>query len=371
MWTYGNPVKIQFGAGSFANLPSAIGRRRYAVVTYPEAAFAHLVAGLAESGGDPLLLIDDVAPNPDDALLDRQSARFGELDKPVELIVAIGGGSVLDSAKVFATAAGDFGRVRRYLERREEDADTLSAIPIIAVPTTAGTGSEVTCWATVWDAAAGKKYSLARPDLYAETAIVDPALMLGKPRALTISTGLDALSHALESIWNVNANPVSAHLAVGAARAIIECLPPLIDELRNIDLRTRVAQAALFAGLAFSNTKTAIAHNLSYPITLGYGVPHGIACSFTLPAVLESVAGITGFRGAALHAIFGDDLAAAAKSLKDFLSDLGIAVRVEEYGVPIEAWDQIVDAAFAGERGRNFVGDKPRFRAAAKSLALV
>ena len=370
MWTHANPVKIQFGAGRFANLPSAIGRRRYAVVTHPEAAFTHLVAGLAESAGDPLLLIDDVAPNPDHALLRERCARFADLDKPVELIVAIGGGSVLDSTKVFAAAAGDFGRVRRYLDRKE-GAGALSAIPIIAVPTTAGTGSEVTCWATVWDAGAGKQYSLARPALYAETAIVDPALMLGKPRALTISTGLDALSHALESIWNVNANPVSAHLAVAAAREILECLPPLLDELRNIDLRTRVAQAALFAGLAFSNTKTALAHNLSYPLTLGYGVPHGIACSFTLPVVLESVAGIAGFRGAALHAIFGDDLAAASKSLKDFLSNLGVAVRVEEFGVPIEEWDRIVDAAFVGERGRNFVGEKPRFHAAAKSLELV
>ena len=370
MWAYANPVKFQFGAGSFANLPSAIGRRRYAVVTYPEGAFAHLVAGLAESAGDPLLLIDDVAPNPDYALLREQSARFADLDQPVELIVAIGGGSVLDSAKVFSAAAGDFGKVQRYLER-QQGSDNLSAIPVIAVPTTAGTGSEVTCWATVWDASAGKKYSLAQPDLYAETAIVDPALMLGKPRALTISTGLDALSHALESIWNVNASPVSAHLAVWAAREILECLPPLLDELRNVDLRTRVAQAALFAGLAFSNTKTALAHNLSYPITLGYGVPHGIACSFTLPVILESVAGIAGFRGAALHAIFGDDLATASKSLKDFLSNLGLAVRVEEFGVPIEEWDQIVDAAFVGERGRNFVGEKPRFHAAAKSLELV
>ncbi len=370
MWTYANPVRIRFGVGSFANLPSAIGRRRYAVVTYPEEAIAHLVAGLAEAAGKPLLLIDDVAPNPDYALLHEQCARFGDLDKSVELIVAIGGGSVLDSAKVFAAAAGDFGKVRLYLESKEA-ADALSAIPIIAVPTTAGTGSEVTCWATVWDAGAGKKYSLARPDLYAETAIVDPALMLGKPRALTISTGLDALSHALESIWNVNANPVSARLAVAAASEILECLPPLIDKLRNVDLRTRVAQAALFAGLAFSNTKTALAHNLSYPITLGYGVPHGIACSFTLPVVLESVAGIAGFRGAALRAIFGDDLATAAKSLKDFLSNLGVAVRVEELGVPIEEWDQIVDAAFVGERGRNFVGEKSRFHAAAKSLELV
>ncbi|MHA1572030.1 MAG: iron-containing alcohol dehydrogenase PsrA [Alphaproteobacteria bacterium] len=370
MWTYANPVRIQFGVGGFANLPSAIGGRRHAVVTYPDAPFSQLVSDLAEAAGKSLLLIDDVVPNPDYALLQEQCARFGDLHESIELIVAIGGGSVLDSAKVFAAAAGDFGRVRRHLESQGAT-DTLSTIPIIAVPTTAGTGSEVTCWATVWDLGVGKKHSLALAGLYAETAIIDPALMLGKPRALTISTGLDALSHALESIWNVNANPVSTRFAVAAASGILENLPALVDELQNVDLRATVAQAALFAGLAFSNTKTALAHNLSYPITLGYGVPHGIACSFTLPVVLASVAGIGGFRGAALHEIFGDDLAAAAKSLKDLLSNLGVAQRVDELGVPVEEWHRIVDAAFVGERGRNFVGEKSRFHAAAKSLALV
>lgn len=370
MWTYANPVKIQFGAGGFATVPSAIGRRRYAVVTYPDAMFGDLVAGLAEAAGDPLLVIDDVAPNPDYALLRAQSARFAGLRKSVEVIVAVGGGSVIDSAKVFAAADGDFGIVQRYLERNEGGGE-LSAVPIIAVPTTAGTGSEVTCWATVWDEDAGRKFSLARPGLYPEAAIVDPVLMLGKPRGLTVSTGLDALSHALESIWNVNANPVSACFAVAAARAILDCLPIVVDNPKNIDLRARVAEAALFAGLAISNTKTALAHNLSYPITLAYGVPHGIACSFTLPVILSSVAGIGGFREASLRAIFGDDLAAAAKAFRQFLADLGVPVRLDEHGVPIEQWPEIVDAAFAGERGRNFVGEKQRFHAAVQSLDLI
>lgn len=369
MWTYTNPVKIRFGAGSFQALASAIEGRRYAIVTYPDEGFRRLVAGLAENAGDPALVIDDVAPNPDLELLGSQCGRFAELDRPVELIVAVGGGSVLDSAKVFALAAGDFDRVRTCLEAGQPC--TSEVIAMIAVPTTAGTGSEVTCWATVWDNAAGKKYSLSRPALYAETAIVDPELMIGKPRALTVSTGLDALSHALESIWNVNANPVSARFAVAAAREILDCLPRLIEDLANLDLRTRMAEAALFAGLAFSNTKTAIAHNLSYPITLDYDVPHGIACSFTLPVVLESVADLTGFRGSALRAIHGEDLSAGARSLKSWMVSLGVATGVEEIGIAIERWDDIVTAAFAGERGRNFVGDKTSFGAAAKSLELV
>lgn len=369
MWTYSNPVKIDFGPGSFAHLPGAIGQRRYAVVTYAEEPFSGLVGKLARTAGEPHFVIDDVAPNPDNVLLREQSARFADLDQPPELIVAIGGGSVLDSAKVYSAAAGDFGKVQRYLER-QEGGDDLSTIPIIAVPTTAGTGSEVTCWATVWDERAGRKFSLALPDLYPEKAVIDPTLTLGKPRLLTLSTGLDTLSHALESIWNVSANPVSTGFAVEAAREVLECLPRLLEDLGNIRFRTRLAKASLFAGLAFSNTKTAIAHNLSYPMTLSYGVPHGIACSFTLPAVLMSVSGIGGTRGAALQSIFGDDLAVGAKSLRGFLSNLGVAVRVEEYGVTDEKWDEIVDAAFVGERGRNFVGKQSRFQAAARSLGL-
>ncbi len=370
MWTYANPVKITFGAGAFAQVPAAIAGRRHAVVTYPEPPFADLAARLATAAGDPVLTVADVAPNPDFETLRAQVVRFSELSAPPEAIVAIGGGSVIDSAKVFAAAAGDFGRVQRYLEHKE-GGDALPAVPIIAVSTTAGTGSEVTCWATVWDTRAGKKYSLARPNLYPEAAIVDPDLTLGKPHRLTVSTGLDALSHALESLWNVNANPISARFAVDAAREILECLPALAGDLNNHDLRTRLAKAALLAGLAFSNTKTALAHNLSYPLTLRYGVEHGIACSVTLPAILRSVAGIGGFREAALQSIFGADLPTAAEALRRFLCDLDLPVQLAVYGVSAKDWEDIVDAGFAGERGRNFLGERQRFDAAARHLELV
>ena len=146
--------------------------------------------------------------------------------------MALGGGSVIDTAKVLAAARGGFPPVLRYLQTGA-GAEALSATPIIAVPTTAGTGSEVTSWATVWDTQSGKKYSLSRPNLYPKHAVVDPALMLGKPRQLTISTGLDALSHALESLWNVNVNPISAHHAVVAAREILVVLPQLVKDLQE------------------------------------------------------------------------------------------------------------------------------------------
>ncbi|MGH6755177.1 MAG: iron-containing alcohol dehydrogenase, partial [Bradyrhizobium sp.] len=200
VWKYGNPVQIEFGVDSFNKLSELIGGRRYALVTYGEPLFDGLASRLSKTAGTPDLVISDVAPNPDYRLLAKQTARFAALERQPEVIIALGGGSVIDSAKVFAAAGGDFGKIRTFLES-QQGAAQLSAIPIIAVPTTAGTGSEVTCWGTVWDEANGKKYSLAWPNLYPTHAVVDPRLMLGKPLLLTISTGLDALSHALESLW--------------------------------------------------------------------------------------------------------------------------------------------------------------------------
>ena len=364
MWSYFNPVRIEFGAGQFAALPTLIGERSYAVVTYPDIPFKDLTQNLIDAAGEPVLIVDDIAPNPDFKLLGDQCDRFtGTVVNP-DVIVALGGGSVIDSAKVFAAANGDFRRVRRFL-MSNDGADDLGDIPIIAVPTTAGTGSEVTCWATVWDEKEARKFSLARPSLYPEVAVIDPALMLGKPYYLTLATGLDTLSHALESIWNVNANPLSARYAVTAARIVLRDLAELLSDLENIKLRSNIAEASLCAGLAFSNTRTAIAHNLSYSITLGWGVQHGIACSFTLPAILQSVIGMGGFREASLKEIFGPDLEQGAAELTSFMKRLGVGHRFADYGIPAKRYTTIIDEAFAGERGKNFIGSKENFLRAA------
>jgi phosphonate metabolism-associated iron-containing alcohol dehydrogenase len=358
-WKYTNPVQIEFGVDGFDRLAALIGTRAHALVSYGEPVFQQLERRLAEAAGVPVLAIRDVAPNPDYRLLARQTARFAELQKQPDVIVAVGGGSVIDSAKVFAAAGGDFARVKTYLET-QQGAERLAAIPIIAVPTTAGTGSEVTCWGTVWDEANGKKYSLAGPSLYPTHAVIDPRLMLGKPQLLTISTGLDALSHALESLWNVNNNPVSANHAIAAARSILDVLPPLVRDLGNLELRSRMAMAALFAGLAFSNTKTAIAHSLSYPITLHHGVQHGIACSFSLPMVLRSVRGAGGLCEDSLKQVFGDDLAKGADDLEDFLGMLGISCNPAAYEIDRQEWRALIADSLEGERGRNFLGSRER-----------
>ena len=359
MWTFANPVKITFGNGTLGQLGDMVGGRRYCLVTYDEPYFATLTERISEIVGSPAVVINNITPNPNFHGLSDSCTRFGEASTTPDVIVALGGGSVLDAAKVLAVANGDFTRVRRYLERNA-GADELGAVPFIAIPTTAGTGSEVTSWASVWDTDAGKKYSLALSSLYAEHAVVDPELMLGLPRDLTVSTGLDALSHSLESIWNRNSNPISRHFAVLAAREMLGTLHELAKNLDHIDLRARAARAALFAGLAFSNTKTALAHSLSYPITLRHNLPHGIACSFSLPMVMRSVIGMDRECDAALRQIFGPDLSTGADRLAEFLTSLGVSVTVADYGVEEAELRVLIEQALIGERGRNFIGPRQR-----------
>jgi len=355
MWRFANPVKIVFGAGSAKALADQIAGRRWALVTYGMPMFHDIAAGIARVAGAPVVTITNIVTNPDVRDLGQSCALFGAAAARPEVIVALGGGSIIDAAKVISASAGDFPRVLRALIKGEA-LDPSTFTPIIAVPSTAGTGSEVTSWATVWHEQQGKKFSLAHAALYPEAAIVDPEIALGAPRGLTLATGLDALSHALESIWNVSANPVSSSFAVQAAREIMEVLPQLVDDLGNIDLRSRQASAALMAGLAFSNTKTALAHNISYDITLRHGTIHGIACSFSLPAVMRWSIGHNAACDANLRRIFGADLDAGIARLTAFLEGLGVSTDPASYGVGKSEWPVLVMKASQGERGRNFIG---------------
>ena len=359
MWTFENPVNICFGNGAFDSVGDIINGRSFSLVTYDEPYFDALTSRLIASAGQPASIINNITPNPDFNTLTETCRQYADSASDDMVIVALGGGSVIDAAKVLAASNNGFASVREYLETGEGKS-RLGCYPIIAIPTTAGTGSEVTKWATVWDTESQKKYSLSLQTLYPTHAIVDPELMLELPKELTISTGLDALSHALESIWNRNSNPVSANHAVFAATEVMLALPSLIDDLQNIELRSRVARASLFAGLAFSNTRTALAHSVSYPITLKYRVPHGLACSFSLPMVLASVIGEDDDCDASLRRIFGDDLEQAVTDLEQFINGLDVSTRASSYGVQSEEWKSLLTSALAGERGLNFIGTHER-----------
>ncbi len=357
MWIYHNPVSVHAGINILSRLSAVVANRRALLITFPEAAALGIEQLVTSLIGDRLVGIENaVQPNPDVSWLATMYERIWQRHADVECIIAIGGGSVIDCAKVMLTPtpSDKFDELLAHLR----DGSPLSgngAKALIAIPTTAGTGSEVTPWATVWDAAAGKKYSLHCPWTWPQTAMVDPKLMLTVPAATTLASGLDALSHALEAIWNVNRNPVSSSLAFGAAREIFATLPTLMTRLGDLNLRERMASAALQAGLAFSNTKTALAHSLSYDITLMHGVTHGIACSFSLPYVMQLAFGKDERVDALLLQIFDTtDVDAAVVRLRAFLESLGVSTDPASYGVDGDL-NGLVQRALQGPRGRNFI----------------
>ncbi|MEX6725471.1 iron-containing alcohol dehydrogenase PsrA [Parapedomonas caeni] len=357
-WTFHNPVKIHFGKDAFREISALTRARPYVLVTHPDAAMKPWIEALRASCGAPLLTIDGIEPNPTLDMLARITAQLADSGVSPEMFVALGGGSVIDSTKFLAASGGRFHDLLQAIETGAPLSE--QSLPFVAIPTTAGTGSDLTKWATIWDTVGGRKLSLEREDIYAEATIIDPMLTTSLPWPVTLASGLDALSHALESIWNIHASPITRDFAIRATTDIMNALPRLRDNLSDMGARSQLARGALRAGLAFSNTRTAVAHNISYPITLHHGVPHGIACSFCLPDVMIAAIGVDSDCDAALEEIFGD-LGDAPFWLRAFLTGLGVPATPHALDIPRDSWRRYVEAAFAGPRGRNFIGSADRF----------
>lgn len=357
-WHFHNPVRINFGLNALDDLATLLDGRSYALVTYPDAAFELLQKRVTELAGPALVIIDSIEPNPSVSMLRKVCDQLRALPRLPDVIVALGGGSVIDTAKVLAAGHGQLDTMLAGMA--DSQIPTERALPIIAIPTTSGTGSEVTSWATVWDPDNDRKLSLSRDDLYPEAVIVDPYLVAGLPWQTTVSSGLDALSHALESLWNIHASPVTRSFAVQAAREIMAGLTRLKISLDDMEARSLMALGSLRAGLAFSNTRTALAHSISYPITLAHGIAHGMACSFCLPEVMHAAIGVDADCDAALADIFGD-LATGPARLRAFLDSLDVPAHPDDFGIAPSQWRHIVEQAFDGDRGRNFIGSLSRF----------
>ena len=284
-----NPVDVRLGRGCVDEISGLIGTRSFAVVTTPGMVHRPMWRQLeARLPGTPLG-IATVGPNPTFECIE---ACHAVTDPGAELIVAVGGGSAIDTAKCVAwlPAAAPPGTLRAMLA--EGAARPEAAIrPVIAVPTTAGTGSEVTSWATVWESGTGRKFSVSAAELYPQAALVDPSMLDSLRFEQSLPPALDALSHACEAVWNRRANPVADSLAEIAIRELAGILSASFEtSFAEPTVRERLQAASLLAGLAFSSTRTALAHSISYPVTGLWGVPHGLACSTTLPEVLQEAA---------------------------------------------------------------------------------
>ena len=288
-WNYLSPSKIVFGQNSFQTLKKITLSQNISksilLVTgksnMKKYGFVDQVYKMLYNWS--VYHFDAVSPDPTPDII-HEGMKFIQSRK-IELVIAMGGGSVLDVGKVLATLLNNKGSLSEYLEgsRNIENA----GVPIIGIPTTAGTASEVTCWATIWNKEKKKKYSLAHQWMFPDYALVDPALTVNMPPHLTAVTGMDALTHAIEAAWSRNAQPISDVFALRAIKLNRQNLKRAYDTPEDIEARSNMALASLLAGLAFNNTKTAACHSLSYPMTSNFGIPHGLAVSITIKEVIK------------------------------------------------------------------------------------
>lgn len=286
-FSFGNPTRIIFGAGKIAELGSIVVGQRICLVTSAGFTRRGLTQRLRNALGDRLVhVVDTIDPNPD---LDRLDAIIRDVRAAgPDVILGLGGGSAMDSGKVIAKAvSAPEGWTLALHFRDGQPVHKNAPLPCYVVPTTSGTGAEVTPFATVWDETTNTKYSLANADMFPVAAILDPELTVDMPREVTLATGLDAISQALESVWNRSCNAITFGWAISSLRLSLNALITAGNRPDDLQSRSDMAQASLLAGLCISHTRTALAHSMSYPITAHYGLPHGFACSFTLPALFD------------------------------------------------------------------------------------
>lgn len=349
MWRYANPVAIHWGDDWAPLLRSLLPPGQGLLISYPQFPAA-AAAGPLE--GVPSFSAIETNPTPE------QMQQAIDAARPLrpQWILAVGGGSVLDTAKVvrLALASGRFA-VRELLQPLSANVGAARPL-LIAAPTTHGTGAELTMWATVWDKEGGRKLSLSHPGNFPDMAAYCPPLTYGLPLPVSIATTLDALAHALESLWNRNGNPVSDELAAAAVGLIFANLELLADPVPPA-ARAELLRASMFAGLAFANTRTAAAHSISYPLTLRLGIPHGIACAMTLPALWRINAPRMPEKAARLRRLLGNEDMSAVLERKLHIAAASVPFTLSAYGAGPADLEALARESFSKGRMENNLVD--------------
>ncbi|MED3690798.1 iron-containing alcohol dehydrogenase [Peribacillus butanolivorans] len=224
-----------------------------------------------------------VDSEPTDQYVEASLELFGK--ESCDLIISLGGGSCIDTGKAIAVLATNGGYIGEYMGGRKI-ADK-AAIPHIAIPTTAGTGSEATDATVITNTDDDVKMMIKQPNFMPLVAIVDPLLTVSSPPHITAATGVDALSHAVEAYLSKRSHPMTDTMALSAMRLIVENIENAYDDGDNIDAREKMSLGALQAGIAFSNSSVCLVHGMSRPIGALFHVPHGYSNAMLLPAVLE------------------------------------------------------------------------------------
>jgi alcohol dehydrogenase len=285
---YTPQTRFIFGPGSvnrIGDLVTELGARKVLLVTDPgveEAGHPARVQELLHAGGLEIIIFDDVIENP----TGREVSRCVEVSRSagVELIIGLGGGSALDTAKGCNFVLTNGGRIRDY-QGHGKTAKPL--LPMIAVPTTAGTGSESQSYALISDEKTHQKMACGVENACPVIALLDPELTVTQPRDVAANTGMDALSHAIESAVALKRNPVSAKLSRESFRLLFPDFLTVLNVPEDIQARSAMQRGAALAGLAIENSMLGAAHAMANPLTAHYNLVHGRAVGLTLPAVIR------------------------------------------------------------------------------------
>ena len=356
------PRKLIFGSGRISEageLATTLGEKALIVIgggSVIQSGALHRLQDSLSSAGISYAVFSGVPAEP--PLRSVDEGRTALRDASADLVIGLGGGSVIDVAKAIGALANEDAPTAAY--HRGERKITAPGVPIIAIPTTAGTGAEVTPNSVLTDPDRGVKASLRGGDLMPTIALVDPELTVSCPPWQTAYSGLDAIVQALESYVSKGANPYSDALALRAFELMAPALRIAVEDGENLPAREAMALGATMAGMALACARLGLVHGLAHPLGHICGVPHGMMCAMLMPTVMEfnlPVAAAKYATAARAIGLDGPDDQAAARALIDWFrelnSDLKISRPLDTYGLTPAHYETIIDQALASGSTRH------------------
>ena len=352
---YNNPTKIIFGEHSVREIGmevDSLGCSKALVVTDRGIVEAGLAERVEKALGRRYVGSYDKCIQDSGFHLVNEGAAFA-LGKGADILVSVGGGSVIDTAKGMAVVMKEGGELKDYLGVQML---TRPQTPHIAVPTTAGSGSEATWFAVIKDWDRNVKEAFLDVHYIPNKAILDPTFTVGLPQQLTAGPGMDALSHAVEAIHTLQRQPIADAMALQAIRLIMEYLPRCVEQGDDLVARGQQQLAAAMAGIAFSNGQPGLVHAMAHPVGALFGVPHGVANAILLPHVmlfnLEECADRYALiaRTMGLDVIHLDDVEAgkaAAEAIWALTKEIGLPQKLRDVGVPENRLEEAADFSLA------------------------
>lgn len=341
-WKYSQPVSIYFGNGALGELSQRIAERGYqrgVLITTTHFLKNGTAKNLLSNSENHLInSFTGFSQNPDVSEVDG-CAQLLRKEK-ADFIVALGGGSVMDGAKAASAMALTGNSIKTYYGSQIPVPE--EHLPVIAVPTTAGTGSEVTSVAVLTNREKGTKAPMSSNSFYPESAVIDPRLTWSMSPYLIACTGIDVLSHAIEGYWSKGHQPICDALAIHAAKLVFENLRVAYKDGTNVTAREKMSEASVIAGLAFGLPKTTSSHACSFPLTNLYGIPHGEACGLTLDFFIQ-INGKKDVRTQELSKILGlknsEEMAMEVKNLK---KELGLRMDLKDKNLTKKEKNQLI-----------------------------